>query len=444
MRRALPIGIAGVLLATLAAYGLYVFGVHRGIASVSMSARASDPALGSVGPNGALQKPSDPGGKILYWHDPMVPGPRFDRPGKSPFMDMQLVPVYAREGEDADTVRIDPRIQQNLGVRTALVEEGSVALSASVPGNVTYDERDLVVVEARASGFVERLRVRAPFDRVKKGQVLAEIYVPDWTAVEEDYLAAARMSGSSRDEIVQASLERMRQSGMTSEQIHDFLQNGSVQHRVELLAPTSGVVTDLALREGMTFAPGAPLFRINGLARVWLDASVPQSMAPSARPGTAVQVTVPAIPGVTFKATVTALLPEVDAVTRTMRARIELANSDGRLVPGMFATIRLDPPVAATALLVPSEAVIRTGRRCVVVVVTTNGRFSPTEVEVGTEREGQTEIRKGLSRGQRVVTSGQFLIDSEASLTSSDARMAPPTPDQLPQDNRANGKPAKP
>jgi Cu(I)/Ag(I) efflux system membrane fusion protein len=173
----------------------------------------------------------------------------------------------------------------------------------------------------------------------------------------------------------------------------------------------------------MTVAAGAPLFRINGLDPVWVNAEVPESAAAQVRPGSAVEATTAAFPGAAFKGKVGAILPEVDAATRTLKARIELANPKGELVPGMFASIRLTPGARAQALLVPTEAVIQTGTRSVVMVALGDGKFSPVDVETGVDANGMTEIRKGVTAGQKVVVSGQFLLDSEASLRGTKARM---------------------
>jgi Cu(I)/Ag(I) efflux system membrane fusion protein len=346
----------------------------------------------------------------------MVPGSRFDKPGKSPFMDMQLMPVYADEAAaEAPGVRIDPAVQQNLGMRTATVTRSRVESSVQAVGNVAYDERDVALVQARANGYIERLDVKAPLDPVRKGQVLAEIYVPDWIASQEEYLTARRLAASAPG-IEEAAAQRMRLAGMSDAQIEAVKRDGRVHPRLSIVAPISGVVSELSAREGMTVMNGAPLFRINGLSTVWVLAQVPEGMAGAVRPGTRAEVTVAAFPGETFRGSVTALLPEVDPSTRTLRARVEVANPKARLTPGMFARIAFAPSDAREVLTVPTEAVIRTGARSVVMTVGKDGRFEPTQVETGAESGGRTEIRSGLAEGDKVVASGQFLVDSEAKI----------------------------
>jgi len=416
-----------IVLAGAAGYGLYRFGLDRGAQSITattVAAPATAPATGSG---------TAAGKKVLYWHDPMVPGQKFDKPGKSPFMDMDLVPVYAEEGGDQGSVAISARMQQNLGVRTAEVTRHALAPTVEAVGTVAYNERDLAVVQARSNGFVERLFVRAVLDPVRQGQPLAELYVPDWVAAQEEYLSVARMASAGA--LVDGARQRMRLAGMSDAQIQSVAASGKVQARFTVTAPIGGVVAELGAREGMTVAPGAPLFRINGLSTVWVNAEVPESLAAQVRPGSAVEARAPALGGAAFKGKVTAILPEVNPATRTLKMRVELANPVGALVPGMFATVMLKPAARVEMLQVPSEAVITTGKRSVVVVALGDGRFAPVDVEIGMEANGQTEIRKGLEAGQQVVVSGQFLIDSEASLKGVTARMGDaPTAAAVPPD----------
>ncbi len=372
------------------------------------------------------------GRRILNYHDPMVPGKNFDAPAKSPFMDMMLVPRYAGgDGADASSVTVSPRIQQNLGLRTAPVIEGSLVSEVTAVGNVAWNEREQVVLSSRAMGFVEKLHVKAALDRVAAGAPLAELYVPDWVAAQEEYLALAKLSGEGSDALKDAARQRMRQAGMTPAHIQRVVTSGVLQPRFTLTAPIAGIVSELMVREGATIMPGMTLMRLQGTRTVWAEGAVPESQAALLQPGARVRTTSPGAPGQTFKGQVQTLLPEVDAVTRTIRARVELANPQGRLVPGMQVSMRLERPKAALSLLVPVDAVIRTGRRSVVMLAEEGGRFRPVEVTAGLEVGDQTEITAGLQMGQRVVRSGQFLIDSEASLRGLEARLnqepAPPS-----------------
>ena len=446
------VAVAALGLLGAAGYGLYMTGMNRGIgmSAAPASTATSAPAAGGTSATAAAPNESLPqsiaqgeeatrrhitagikagevdpatGKKILYYHDPMVPGNKFDKPAKSPFMDMMLVPVYADSDGDGSKVTVSPRVQQNLGVRTAEVVEGTLSPQVAAVGSVAWNERDQVIVQARATGFVERLFVRATLDRVAKGQPLAELYVPEWVAAQEEFLSVRRMQGTDLAVLVDGARQRMRQVGMSEAQIAGVESSGRTQPRFTLVAPIGGVIAELMAREGMTVMPGATLFRINGTGTVWANAEVPESQAALLRVGAKVQARSPAVPGTAFEGRVQALLPEVNTTTRTLKARLELANPGGRLVPGMFVQMQFMDTRAEKALLIPTEAVIQTGKRTVVMIAEENGRFRPADVEIGIESDGKTEVKRGLKAGQRVVVSSQFLIDSEASLKGVEARL---------------------
>jgi Cu(I)/Ag(I) efflux system membrane fusion protein len=441
--------IAAVAALIAAGYGGYRFGMSRGMdmAPAAHSESASEPsgamsvAQGeaatrrhiSAGIKGGDIDPAN-GKRVLYYHDPMTPGTKFDKPAKSPFMDMMLVPVFADAAganpPDAGQVSVSARTQQNLGVRTAAVSLGSVAPQVTALGNIGFDEGDQVIVQARTAGFVEKLHVRATLDRVTQGQVLAELYVPEWIAAQEEFLGVRAMQGDDLAPLVDAARQRMRQLGMSESQIARVQSSGRTQPRFEVTAPIGGVLTELLAREGMTVVAGATLFRINGLANVWANAEVPESQAALLRPGARVLLRSPALPGALFEGRLQALLPDVNPVTRTVKARLELANPKLALVPGMFVQMQFLDARSGPVLLVPTEAVIQTGKRTLVMLAEDDGRFRPIEVEIGSESAGSTEVKRGLRVGQRVVVSSQFLIDSEASLKGVEARLnvAPPAP----------------
>ncbi len=446
MKTAVKSLTAVAVLAALAVggYAVYQLGMHQAStaapsAPATAAAMADDDAGSSIATGEAATRRHieqglkagqiDPanGKPILYYQDPMVPGKRFDAPAKSPFMDMMLVPVYGEKSsganaDDQGTVSVSPRIQQNLGVRTAEVVEGRLQPRVSAVGSIAWNERDQSVVQARAAGYIERLYVRATLDAVKQGQPFAELYVPDWVAAQEEYLSVKRIAAADTA-LIDATRQRMRLLGMSEAQIARVDSGNAVQPRITLTAPSSGVVAELTAREGMSVTPGMTLARVNGLATVWALAELPESQAALVRPGTPVEARSPGVPGTVFRGTVQALLPEVNATTRTLKARVQLANPGGQLVPGLFVTMQLMDERAATALLIPTEAVIQTGRRAVVMLAEADGRFKPVDVETGLESGGQTEVRRGLQAGQRVVVSSQFLIDSEASLKGVEARL---------------------
>ena len=432
--------VAGLLAA--GGYGVYRLGLDRGMGmsgstvagSATPVAPAADPTSSIAAGEAATRRhikagikagEVDPatGKTILYYHDPMVPGKRYDAPAKSPFMDMMLVPVYGGgAAEDQGQVTVSSRIQQNLGVRTTQVVEGVLQPQTSAVGSITWNERDQSVLQARARGFVEKLHVRATLDRVTQGQPIAELYVPDWVAAQEEYLSLKRAPGADAG-LVSSARQRMRLAGMSEAQIASVDQAGALRPRLTLTAPSSGVVTELAVREGMTVEAGMMLARINGLSTVWAVADVPEAQAALVRPGTKVEARSPGAPDEVFRGAVQAVLPQVDAATRTIKARVELSNAGLRLSPGMFVTMQFMDTRKEKALLIPTEALIQTGKRSVVMLAEEGGRFSPVEVQAGIEYGGQTVIKTGLKAGQRVVVSSQFLIDSEASLRGVESRL---------------------
>ena len=361
--------------------------------------------------------------KVLYWHDPMVPAQRFDKPGKSPFMDMQLVPVYADEATSGG-VQVSPSAQQNLGLRIATVKRADVSSSFDAVGTVQFDERLSVAVQTRVAGYVEQLAVRAPMEQVRKGQALATVFAPDWLAPQNELLALKR-AGVSND-LLDASRQRMRAMSIPDGLIRRSEETGTAQARFVISAPASGVIAELGVREGVAVTPGMSLFRITGLEKVWAVADVPEAQAVHLSKGQKVKAALEADPAQTFEGELSELVPQVSSTTRTLQARFEVDNKAGKLTPGMLLRLQVAGP-SSSRLVVPSEAVIRTGTRVVVIVRKDSGAFEPRNVQLGADLGDAVEVTQGLNEGEQVVASGQFLIDSEASLRSVTGNMAAPT-----------------
>ena len=359
---------------------------------------------------------TDQGSKALYYYDPMFPDQKFDKPGKSPFMDMQLLPKYADgggAGGAAPGVTIDPSARQNLGIRTAAAKIGTLAGNLSVTGSIDFNQRDVAIVQARSGGFVQRTYGRAPGDVIGAGAPIADIQLPEWGGAQTEFLAVKRLSNPA---LTVAARQRLRLLGMSDSVIAGVEHSGRTGGTVTITSPIGGVIQTLDARAGVTLAIGQTLAQVTGLGTVWLNADVPEAQAGQVRVGQNATTTLPAFPSENFTGRVIAILPTAQADSRTLTVRIELANRGGRLRPGMFASVSLGGD-AKPALLVPSEAVIRTGTRTLVMLSSKDGRYHPAEVRTGRESGGQTEILQGLSEGEQVVVSGQFLIDSEASLT---------------------------
>jgi Cu(I)/Ag(I) efflux system membrane fusion protein len=349
----------------------------------------------------------------LYWYDPMVPNQHFDKPGKSPFMDMQLVPKYADEGGVGGGIRISPNIVQNLGLRTASVELSRFSHPIEAVGNIGFNQRNVAIVQSRTNGFVSRVYGRAPADVLHRGAPLVDLLVPEWAGAQAEFLAIVR---SGDRDLIEAARQRLLLLGMSADLISNIEASHQQQATITIAAPIAGAIESLEVREGMTVSAGATLAKINGLETVWLEAAIPEAQSGAVALGQSVDAQLAAYSGETVKGQVIAILPETSVETRTTRVRVELPNSHLRLRPGMFAHLRLHAGDDTPRLWVPSEAIIRTGTRNLVIVAAEAGRFEPTEVQLGAEADGKSVILSGLEEGQKVVASGQFLIDSEASL----------------------------
>lgn len=369
------------------------------------------------------------GRKVLYWRDPMAPNQKFDQPGKSPYMDMQLEPVYADETNGDAGVTVSRSAAQNLAIRLGKVEKTVRDERIQAVGSIAFDDRLLELVQTRVDGYVTHLYARAPLERVHRGQPLAVIVAPEWTQAEQEYRALLDGHSESGGSLRDAARQRLVTLGVPETTIHAVETDRKTHTESTVLAPIDGAVTELGVREGATFTAGTILFRINGLATVWVTAQVPEARVSWIRKSAHVAATATAWPGETFEGKVIALLPEVDPQTRTFTARIALDNSGQRLSPGMFVSVEFSQVAKEPQLVVPSEAVIATGERNVVITKDASGEFHVADVTLGREEDGRTVILTGLEEGQSIVLSGQFLIDSEANLKASVNRLeAEPKP----------------
>ncbi len=396
-------------------------------AAIAVLAAAAGFGAAQLTGSGDAPSAAIPDRKVLYWYDPMKPDQHFDKPGKSPFMDMELVPKYADEGAggaagEPPTVSIDPSVIQNLGVRFATVETGQLAQELSAFGVVTYNERDVAIVQPRATGFVQRVYRRAPGDVISRGAPLADILVPEWGGAQTEFLAILSLNNP---ELAVAGRRRLQLLGMSPALIAEVERTRRPSTVITITSPIAGFIDTLEVRDGMSVSMGQSLARIVGLSTVWLDIAVPEAQAGGVRLGQTVRATLSAYPGETFSGQVSGVLPQTETESRSVRVRVELSNRGGRLRPGMYAQVALATGAGRPVLLVPSEALVRTGKRNVAFLVVDKGRFRPVEVQVGAESNGKTEVLSGLSVGDRVVASGQFLIDSEASLQNVLPTMAP-------------------
>jgi len=384
------------------------------------------PAKGAGGEGGGAASPGKER-KIKYWVAPMDPNYRSDKPGKSP-MGMDLVPVYEDEGEGPGTIRIDPNTVQSIGVRTAPVTVGELKKTIRTVGRVAYDESRITSVNSKVSGWIEKLYVDTTGQEVRKGERLIDIYAPDLVSAQQEYLIARRHFDQVKDspfpdvvnsarELLASARKRLEYWDIDASQIGKLEATGEVRKTLTLYSPFRGVVVSKAVFDGSKVMTGMELFRIADISRVWVQADVYEYELPWVAPGTPATVTLDYIPGRTFRGTVSYVYPYLEGKTRTATARVELVNPGVLLKPDMYAHVELSPRVGGKTVLVPSDAIIRSGVRNVVFVAQGDGRFQPREVRLGLEgEEGTVQILSGLTGNERVVVSAQFLLDSESNL----------------------------
>jgi len=356
---------------------------------------------------------------ILYWVAPMDPNYRRDKPGKSA-MGMDLVPVYADAAGDAGTVRIDPVMVQNLGVRTARVERGKLWRQINTVGYVAFDERKLSHVHLRTDGWIEKLNVKWDGEQIRKGDVLFELYSRELVNAQEEYIQALR---GSNDYLKRASRERLEALGMSSAQIRQVARDRRASQRVRVLASQDGVVDGLNVREGMYVKPATEVLTLADLSSVWLLVDVFERQSDWVAVGQPAEVRLGYLPGRVWEGEVEFIYPTIDPKTRTLQARLRFDNPDEALKPDMYARVRIYAGPKRDILSIPREALIKTDKTQRVIVALQEGRFRAQEVIAGMESGDFVEIISGLNEGDKVVTSGQFLIDSEASLRASFNRM---------------------
>ncbi len=358
--------------------------------------------------------------EILYWVAPMDPNYRRDEPGKSP-MGMDLVPVYADEVDAVPgTVRIDPTVVNNLGVRTAAAELSPLSRRIETVGYIGYDEDTLQHVHTRVDGWIEKLATTATGDPVEQGQLLFELYSPELVNAQQEYLTALRSNNSA---LRAASRDRLAALGVTASEIARLENDRTVSQRVRVYAEADGVIAHLGVREGIFVTPATEVMSVARLDRVWVIAEVFERQAAWVEPGQRAEVELDYVPGQRWQGTVDYVYPELDPKTRALRVRIRFENEGEVLRPNMFARVTLFGAATDPIVHVPREAVIRGGSVDRVVLALGEGRFRAQPVDLGMESGDRVAIREGIAAGDRIVTSGQFLLDSESNIESALQRM---------------------
>ena len=370
--------------------------------------------------------------EIAHWRAPMDPNYTSDRPGKSP-MGMDLIPVYP-DGA-AGMIRIDPVTVQNIGVKTQRVSRQELNRTLRTVGRVDYDETSMTDVNTKIAGWVEKLHVDYTGQLVEKGQPLLEIYSPELVAAQEEYLTALdrmRRLETSADadaragdlDLLRASLQRLRYWDVTAGQIEQLERTGAAARTMTVYSPQEGVVVHKAVFEGAHIQPGQHLYRIAELSPVWVYADIYEYELPWVREGQAAEVELSYLRGERFSGRVTHIYPFLEPRSRTVKVRMSFPNPDLDLKPGMYANVSIRSTVSPDALVVPVQAIIHSGERYVAVVSLGEGRFQPREIQIGVEADDLYEVLEGLREGDRIVTSAQFLIDSESNLKAAVRAMA--------------------
>ena len=361
--------------------------------------------------------------EILYWVAPMDPNYRRDKPGKSP-MGMDLIPVYAGDEDDGgSTVTISPAVVQNLGVRTARAELTRLWRGIDTVGYVGYDESRVSHIHLRTSGWIEDLVVRSEGERVKKGERLFDLYSPELVNAQEEFVTAL---SSGNKGLIRASRERLIALGVSSDQINRLQRNKKVQQRISVYAPQDGVVSSLPVREGMYVKPSMRVMTLGDLSSVWVLAEVFERQVNWVKEGQPAEVRLSFIPGEVWEGEVEYIYPDLDPKTRTLKVRLRFDNPGEKLKPNMYTNVKIYGGAKDDVIVIPIEALIRTGRSERVIIALGDGKFEAREVTSGIESGDYVEIRNGLDDGEKIVVSGQFMIDSEASMRASLMRMSEP------------------
>ena len=389
--------------------------------------------------------------KVKYWVSPMDPGYVRDKPGKAP-CGMDMVPVYEDEGAGAEApgvIAVSPTTIQSMGVRTAKVEVRPLSRLTLTVGLVTFNERNLSTITTKVNGWLERLYVNATGDPVRKGQALVSIYSPDLVSSQEEYLLAVRnlkaMKNSPVKEmadgarrLADASRRRLAYFDISAAQIDALERTGQVKKQLTLASPANGIVTKRMVTQGMYVQAGMPLLEVADLSTVWVDADIYQYELPWIKVGQPVTMTLDYLPGETFPGKIDYIYPYLKEATRTAKVRLRFSNPGLRLKPEMFAQVKIESPVSHQAVVAPSDAVIDTGLKQYVFIALGGGRFEPREVKLGVlGDDGLREVLSGLKGGEDVVTSAQFMLDSESRFREAVQMM-------LPSQEKAGTPPAMP
>ncbi|PSU88498.1 efflux transporter periplasmic adaptor subunit [Photobacterium kishitanii] len=358
----------------------------------------------------------------LYWVAPMDPNYQRDKPGKSP-MGMDLIPVYAEDSPAttvAGTVTINAAVENNLGVKTAAVIKQKLSPQIDTIGYVAFDESHLWQTNIRVSGWVQKLYVNAVGEQVHKGDVLFTLYSPELVKSQQELLNAYR---TDRSGLMRGARDRLMALGVDKQQIEQIIKTGKATKTIEVKAIADGVIASLNVREGGYLSPAQVAISAGPLNEVWVNAEIFERQAHWITTNSKATMALDAIPGQQWQGSVDYVYPILDPKTRTLRMRLKFANHNGQLKPNMFANITLTPTTDKAVLTVPTQAVIRSGDMTRVVLAEDNGKYRSARIKIGREANNRVEVLAGLTTADRIVTSAQFLLDSESSKSADLSRI---------------------
>lgn len=388
----------------------------------------------SVSQKGASTAKADKSGKkIAYYQSPMDPTYISEKPGKDT-MGMDMVPVYEGEELPAGGVRIDPATVQNIGVRSEMIAKRVLKRDIRAVGRVTYDEKKVAYINTKIGGWIEKLYVDYEGQDVKKDDPLLEIYSPELVSTQEEYLLAReyneKMKASNIDEIskrssslLESAKKRLEYWDVPQKHIEELEQAGKVRKTLMIHSPATGVIIRKSALEGQYTKPGENLYRIADLSTVWVYADIYEYELPWVKVGQSADMTLSYLPGKTFRGKITYIYPYLESKTRTIKVRLEFDNANGDLKPDMYTEVKINTAPSQAVVSVPKEAIIHSGRREVMIIDKGKGLFEPRNVLIGMETKDFYEILHGAKEGELVVTSAQFLIDSESKLTEAISKM---------------------
>jgi len=375
--------------------------------------------------------------KIKYWRAPMDPNYISDKPGKSP-MGMDLIPVYEDEGQEEGLVTIDPVTVQNIGVKTEVVKKRPLHRIVRTVGRITYDEKRIFHVHTKVTGWIDKLYVNFTGEAVRRGQPLIAIYSPDLVSTQKEYLQALdyrksmQASGfesiqASGESLVDATRKRLELWDITPQQIKELEATREIRKNMTLYSPIRGIVVKMeSAREGMYVQPGMNLYTIADISRVWVEADIYEYELPWIKLGQKATMNLSYYPEKEYEGTITFINPFLEEKTRTIKVRLEFDNPNFELKPDMYADVMISSDITKEGVGVPIQAVIHSGKRDLVIIDRGEGRFEPRQVKIGAEAEGYYQILDGVKEGENVVTSAQFLIDSESNLKAAISLMQEP------------------